>query len=89
MLGLNINKKFSFNGKGPKLGFKVSIDYEIRYTLKKQIKILTFCHMKTLWTIAQPQKIMPSPINTLVITAGVEWNCMNVYNIMPRTINIK
>jgi hypothetical protein len=35
--------------------------------------------------MAQPQKIIPSPINTLVTMAGVEWNWINVYRIIPAT----
>lgn len=35
---------------------------------------LTFCHTKTLWTIAHPQNTMPRPIKTDVTIAGVEWN---------------
>lgn len=45
--------------------------------------VVTFCQTKTLWTIAQPQKIMPNPIKTLVTMAGVEWNWMKVYRIIP------
>lgn len=40
--------------------------------------VFSFCHTKTLWTIAQPQNMIPTPINTDVTIAGVEWNCMNV-----------
>jgi hypothetical protein len=39
--------------------------------------------MKTLWTMAHPQKMIPIPINTLVTMAGVEWNWINVYRMMP------
>lgn len=42
--------------------------------------------MNTLWTIAQPQNTIPSPISALVTIAGVEWNCINVYNIRPEKI---
>lgn len=44
---------------------------------------LTFCHTKTLWTMAHPQNTMPRPMKTDVTIAGVEWNWMNVYRIMP------
>lgn len=33
--------------------------------------------------MAQPQNTMPKPISTLVIMAGVEWNWVKVYRIMP------
>lgn len=33
--------------------------------------------------MAQPQNTIPIPIKTLVIIAGVEWNCVNVYKIIP------
>lgn len=39
--------------------------------------------MNTLWTIAQPQKTMPNPMSPLVTIAGVEWNWMNVYSMIP------
>lgn len=45
--------------------------------------VFSFCHTKTLWTIAHPQNTMPMPMRTLVIIAGVEWNCVNVYRIIP------
>lgn len=48
--------------------------------------MLTLCHTKTLWTIAHPQNTMPRPMKTDVTIAGVEWNWMNVYNIMPESI---
>lgn len=45
--------------------------------------VLTLCHTKTLWTMAHPQNTMPRPMKTDVTIAGVEWNWMNVYRIMP------
>lgn len=45
--------------------------------------VLTRCHTKTLWTMAHPQNTMPRPMKTDVTIAGVEWNWMNVYRIMP------
>lgn len=45
--------------------------------------VFSFCQTNTLWTIAQPQNIIPTPMNTDVTMAGVEWNWMNVYRIMP------
>jgi hypothetical protein len=45
--------------------------------------VFSRCHINTLWTIAQPQNIMPRPINTLVTIAGVEWNCIKVYSMIP------
>lgn len=33
--------------------------------------------------MAQPQNTIPTPISTLVMIAGVEWNCVNVYSMMP------
>jgi hypothetical protein len=33
--------------------------------------------------MAHPQKMMPRPINTLVTMAGVEWNWIKVYRMMP------
>lgn len=45
--------------------------------------VFSFCHTNTLCTIAQPQNTMPMPIRMLVIMAGVEWNWVNVYNMMP------
>lgn len=33
--------------------------------------------------MAHPQNTIPIPIKTLVIIAGVEWNCVNVYKIIP------
>lgn len=45
--------------------------------------VFSFCQMKTLWTIAPPQKRIETPIRTLVTIAGVEWNWMKVYNIIP------
>lgn len=33
--------------------------------------------------MAQPQNTIPIPIKTLVIIAGVEWNCVNVYKMIP------
>lgn len=39
--------------------------------------------MKTLLTIAPPQKRIETPMRTLVTIAGVEWNCMKVYKIIP------
>lgn len=50
---------------------------------KQYQNAITFCQTKTLWTIAQPQKMIPTPINTLVTMAGVEWNWMKVYKMMP------
>jgi len=44
---------------------------------------LTFCQTKTLWTMAHPQNTIPRPMKTDVTIAGVEWNWMNVYRIMP------
>lgn len=49
---------------------------------------LTFCHTKTLWTMAHPQNTMPRPMKTDVTIAGVEWNWMNVYRIMPADHNV-
>lgn len=45
--------------------------------------VFSFCHTKTLWTIAAPQNTIPSPIKTLVMIAGVEWNWVKVYKIIP------
>ncbi len=45
--------------------------------------VFSFCQTKTLCTIAQPQNTIPMPMRTLVMIAGVEWNCVNVYRIMP------
>lgn len=45
--------------------------------------VLTLCHTKTLWTMAHPQNTMPRPMKTDVTIAGVEWNWMNVYRIIP------
>lgn len=50
--------------------------------------VLTFCHTKTLWTMAHPQNTMPRPMKTDVTIAGVEWNWMNVYKIMPVNRNM-
>lgn len=36
--------------------------------------VFSFCQTKTLWTIAHPQNIIPTPMNTEVTMAGVEWN---------------
>jgi hypothetical protein len=33
--------------------------------------------------MAPPQKRIPIPIKMLVTIAGVEWNCVNVYKIIP------
>lgn len=45
--------------------------------------VFSFCQTNTLWTMAHPQNTIPIPIKTLVIIAGVEWNCVNVYKIIP------
>lgn len=45
--------------------------------------VFSRCHTNTLWTMAQPQNTIPMPINTLVIIAGVEWNCVKVYRMIP------
>lgn len=45
--------------------------------------VFSFCHTKTLCTIAAPQKTIPKPIRMLVIIAGVDWNWVNVYRIIP------
>lgn len=46
--------------------------------------VFSFCQTNTLWTMAQPQNTMPMPIKMLVMIAGVEWNCVNVYRMMPK-----
>lgn len=45
--------------------------------------VFSFCHTNTLCTIAAPQNKIPNPIRTLVIMAGVDWNCVKVYRMMP------
>lgn len=45
--------------------------------------VFSRCQTNTLWTMAQPQNRIPNPIKTLVIIAGVEWNCVNVYKMIP------
>ena len=43
----------------------------------------TFCHTKTLWSTAAPQKTMPRPMKTDVTMAGVDLKWRNVYRITP------
>lgn len=38
--------------------------------------------------MAHPQNTMPRPMKTDVTIAGVEWNWMNVYRIMPVNYNL-
>lgn len=45
--------------------------------------VFSFCHINTLCTIAHPQNMIPNPMKTLVTIAGVEWNWMKVYSIIP------
>jgi hypothetical protein len=35
--------------------------------------------------MAPPQKRIPTPMRMLVMIADVEWNCVNVYRIIPGT----
>lgn len=46
--------------------------------------VFSFCQTKTLWTIAPPQNTIPTPISALVTIAGVDWNWVNVYKMIPK-----
>lgn len=45
--------------------------------------VFSRCQTNTLCTMAPPQKTIPTPIRTDVTIAGVEWNCVKVYKIIP------
>lgn len=49
----------------------------------RTLMVFSRCHTNTLCTMAPPQNTMPTPINMLVTMAGVEWNCVKVYRIIP------
>lgn len=61
--------------------YKQQIPSEVGIRCFENFRLLTRCHTNTLWTIAQPQNTIPEPIKTLVMMAGVEWNCIKVYKI--------